>query len=346
MEKVALVIPTNRRQSLDLFFDAWYNKDHLQTTDHRGFADWDRSLLVIVEDNPKKTFSFGPPVTHVSWEEIDAELGDDAWIFSRRDSAIRSYGFFKACQLGARFVVTLDDDCLPLNHGFCQKHIDNLTKSTRWCESIPGVRTRGLPYKDLGVCNNVAFSVGLWQENPDYDAVQTLSGTGPKNPTLPATRVMPSGQFWPFCGMNFAFPASSLPMCYFPPMGKDQPFSRFDDIWFGIVAQKVCEHLNLSITCGEPYIRHCRASNPFVNLEREAPGIRQNEVFWRMIDSFEMCGWDVADCMKAIASQLVTLDDESAECQGVDKPFRQYLNNYGKALEVWLRLVSSFHPKE
>lgn len=40
--------------------------------------------------------------------------------------------------------------------------------------------------------------------------------------------------------------------------------------------QVICDHLNLGVKTGLPYIWHSKASNPFVNLKKEYKGI-----FWQ-----------------------------------------------------------------
>ncbi len=40
--------------------------------------------------------------------------------------------------------------------------------------------------------------------------------------------------------------------------------------------QVICDHLNLGVKTGLPYIWHSKASNPFTNLKKEYKGI-----FWQ-----------------------------------------------------------------
>jgi len=189
--KKFLIVPTIRKHSIENFLQSW-----------KDVSDWD--CLIIVEDNPEKSFKLDCDF-HYSWREIKEDLKEDSWIISRRDSAIRCYGFYKAVQLGADYIFTLDDDCLPCcSKRFCDKHISNLENTTKWCETVLGHRTRGTPYRNKGILKNVKFSLGLWKGNPDFDAITSLS-FGCNEINLPTTRVLPHGQYFPFCGMNFAF---------------------------------------------------------------------------------------------------------------------------------------------
>lgn len=307
----ALVVPTIRLNSIQEFLKEW-----------KPYKDWD--VTILVEDNPEKTFEVDVDY-HYSWKDIDLNLRDNSWIISHRDSAIRSFGFLKAWQLGAEYIFTLDDDCLPIKGScFCKDHLKNLKETPRWCESVLGHRTRGLPYKNLGLMTNVKFSMGLWEGIPDFDAIHMLTNFS-DSLNLTETRVMPQGQYFPFCGMNFAFSRDVTPLTYFPLMGKDSPFGRFDDIWFGVICKKICDHLNYAITVGRPYIYHSKASNAFDNLVKEAPGIKFNESFWEFIDCIKLEGRNPTFCMAEVGCALMQHKDE-------------YLNKIGKAIQLWAQL--------
>jgi reversibly glycosylated polypeptide/UDP-arabinopyranose mutase len=311
--KTALVVPTNRENSIKRFLDTW----------KCGPNKWDH--IIIVEDNPTKTFKLDVD-HHVSWAEIEDDLGTDAWVFSRRDSAIRSYGFLMAYRLGADYIFTLDDDCYPagIEYQFIEKHIDNIENTPKWIESVPGQRTRGLPYKNFGKAKNIMFSIGLWEGHPDYDAILSLSGA-PTNIQLPKSRIMPIGQYFPICGMNMAFKREVCPLAYFPLQGEGRPFRRFDDIWFGVIAKKICDHLGLLMVCGEPYIYHSKASDPFVNLVKEAPGIAYHEQFWQSIDEIVLRSNSIMDCMYEVGNDLQNWGDE-------------YQKDLGLAISTWCSL--------
>lgn len=312
----ALVVPTIRSDCITKFLNSWKNT-----------KDWD--VTIVVEDNPEKTFQVESDY-HYAWDDIDKDLNDLSWIISRRDSAIRSYGFYKAYQLGADYIFSLDDDCLPIEGvRFCEDHIRNLENFPKWCESVPGKRTRGLPYQNFGKLENVKFSLGLWRGIPDFDSISVLSGKT-EELQIPETRIVPRGQYFPFCGMNFGFKREVAPLCYFPLMGNGYPFGRFDDIWFGIICKKICDHLGYFISCGHPCIYHSKASNAFNNLVKEAPGIKYNEFFWEKIDKIELQHFDPAICMKEIGLYLKYQEDSDG-----------YLQKLGSAIFNWISLFTN-----
>jgi hypothetical protein len=288
---------------------------------------------LVVEDGPERTIE--PPATAVevfSWKEIEAEL-PEPWIISRRDSGIRAFGFWKAWQLGAECIFTLDDDCHPAGEDVVAGHLRNLHETPSWESSVPGLRVRGLPYRNFGGPLPVDVSVGLWVGSPDLDAVQTLANDVPEAAgnliSGVRSRVMPSEQYFPMSGMNLAVRREAACLMYFPPMGADSPYGRFDDIWCGLVVQRICRHLRRSIVCGRPLVDHRRASDPFANLVKEAPGIDANERMWERIDAVELRGETPAACMRDLGVGLLA----SANGDG-------YVERWGRAIHAWCDLFA------
>jgi reversibly glycosylated polypeptide/UDP-arabinopyranose mutase len=307
---VALVIPSCRAEQLGEFLQAW-----------EPFRFWD--ALIIVEDGPIRTFDVRATY-HYSHTDIDNILGRDAWIISRRDSAIRSFGFLQAYRLGADLIVTLDDDCRPIaGQDFLRGHLDALEHTTRWESSVPGMRVRGLPYQNLGTLDTVKLNAGLWRGVPDLDAItQLMRGTVTDFVPPAGSRVLPRGQYVPICGMNLAFSREFTPLAYFPLMGEGQPYRRFDDIWFGLVAKRICDHIGWHVTVGTPWVRHIRASDTYANLVKEAPGIALNERLWQIVDALPLTEATATGCLVEVGEGLEESGDE-------------YLRTLSRALRVW-----------
>lgn len=315
------MVPTNSADRLAGFLTAW--------------APWPWDLIVIVQDGPEVDLVIPEQLREVaqarleafSWREIEAML-PDAMIISRQDSAIRSFGFWRAWAAGAQIIFTLDDDCYPTEDAWVETHRDNLYRTPAWTSSVPGLRVRGLPYRNSGVLRDVFVSMGLWRGYPDLDAINTLAGLDAAGAVAStATRVMPSHQYFPMSGMNLAFRREVACLMYFAPMGRGQPFSRFDDIWCGTVVQRICRHLGYSIVCGRPLVDHRRASNPFVNLVKEAPGVGANEHLWEAIDEVELTGATPHACMLEMGSALAASDDG-------------YIVGWGQAMTAWCLLFN------
>lgn len=288
--QVAIVIPTIRDLS---FLEEW----HDEFAPHR---------IIVCEDHPQRQIALpdGFRFEHYSWAEIDAELGESSWIIPRQNAAIRNFGYWKAWSTGADIVVTIDDDCYPAAADYIGSHVVNLgRKATIGWEQVCAFPTRGFPYGIRGA-SEVVVSHGLWENVPDLDAPTQLT-----QPHLAVTRpvetkIMARGSYFPMSGMNLAFRASFAPAMWFPLMGKGEPFDRFDDIWAGILAKRIADHLGLAMISGDPTVEHRRASNVFTNLRKEAAGIEANETFWRAVDKVELDEDSVLGCYRQLAARL------------------------------------------
>ncbi|HTR88838.1 MAG TPA: hypothetical protein VMG62_01855, partial [Solirubrobacteraceae bacterium] len=82
-----MVVPTVREEALSGFLDAW--RDELRN-----------ATIVVVQDGPECSFAVtGENVRHLSWDDIEIELGDEAWIIPRGSGCVRSFGCWIAHRL-------------------------------------------------------------------------------------------------------------------------------------------------------------------------------------------------------------------------------------------------------
>jgi len=321
MTDIVVVVPTIREQCIKEFLKAW--------------ASYGLKLpsIIVVEDNPTKTFDIeGVGIDHYSWKEIDKELGEDAWIIPRRTAAIRSFGFLKAARMGADVIVTLDDDCLPLEgEDFFNEHLKALEavkESSAWCAIVGGPLPRGMPYLSDYRSWPPMVNVGLWEGVPDYDApTQLLRSARRSGSCILREGVASVGQYISMCSMNLAFRVEMLPAMYFLLMGQGYEFSRFEDIWCGILVKRICDHLRLSMSYGKPHVEHCRASDVFTNLQLEAAGLKVNEYFWKAVDDITLTSTTVSGCYRQLASDLPLRLEGS------------YWEKLSQAMLIWLKFT-------
>jgi len=326
-DRVALVVPSIRRESFSRFVAEW-----------RPTGMLDRVDLILVEDNPRKTFT--PSVTdvaqHFCWEDIDMHAW--SWIIPRRSDTVRSFGYWWAWSQGYGFLQTLDDDCYPAK-GYEQLDLlhRGMLQRTRWFNTLNSVRPRGVPYRNLG-SRPVHVNHGIWQGVLDYDAPQQLVDPVPETYTHD-NRIVPHGAFFPFCGMNVMWRRETIPLSYHLLMGQIKsvrrgfegfteplPFDRMGDIWCGIIQKRICDHLGWVVSTGTPHIHHDRASDPFKNLRKEANGIEQNETFWERIDAVRLDGLRTpTECYRRVASAVRGFGGEHAA----------YWSRLGDAMECW-----------
>jgi hypothetical protein len=322
-EKTFLVVPTIRSLA---FFKDWGNQ----------FAD---CSLLIVEDHARKEIV--PPtrgfraVHHYSWEDIRKDFGENEWIFPRQNAGIRSYGFWKAYSLGADTIITLDDDCFPAEDDFVQKHLDNLRicAPERWFPTFPHPKylyTRGFPY---GVRNQkkVKVSHGLWSNKMDMDA-KTQQSIGDVNVPAyaPIRQFVPFGMYFPMSSMNLAFSKEATPLMYFPLMGRDPEgkawgYDRYDDIWAGIVAKKIMDHLGWAAVNGSPFVEHKKASSVKINLQKEKTGMLVNEHLWKAVDEVVLAQNTPQACYRELAEKVAF-------------PKEAYFQKLRVAMEIWSAL--------
>ena len=322
--KVFLVIPTIRNL---VFLKEW--KDE--------FAN---CHLIVVEDNKEKTINpknlrFAS-ITHYCHSNIEEDFGKNSWIFSRKNAGIRCYGFWKAFRMKADVIITLDDDCYPIEKNFVKQHLANLNfKSTKnWFPTYPHplwMYTRGFPYS---VRNKLPamISHGLWSGALDLDAKTEvkLKKLLNEKPYPSLRQIIPFGYFYPMCSMNFAFKKEITPLMYFPMMGSDNKgkkwsYNRYDDIWAGIFSKKIMDHLQMSVINGSPFIEHRKASKPSRNLKEESQGMKINESLWNNVNNVELTNNNPKDCYIELS-------------QKINFPKNKYFEKLRQAMIIWANL--------
>lgn len=340
MKDIYIVVPTIRESSILRFLDEW-----------KKLFEKYRITLIIVEDNPQKSFNirlndYKFKIIHYCWSDIDNDLGKNSWIFPRRSSAIKSFGFYKSYQLGAEMIIALDDDCYPIERyisgfnkkDFIKSHYENLflknVNEDKWISTINKIRPRGLPYKNFTkkyTQEKIVLSHGLWANVPDLDGITQLQTV--KFPDISEyfkDIKIPSGKYFSMCGMNIAFKREVAPVMYFMLMGKDRNekkwgFDRFDDIWAGIFYKKISDYLDRVTVSGYPIIWHDRASNPQTNFEKEKTGMKVNEYLWEDVDNISLSGDNFKILYKQLAKKLPHHNNS-------------YLKKLKKAMQIWVDL--------
>ena len=200
-------------------------------------------------------------------------------IYNKCD-AVRNLGFALAYLNGAEAILSLDDDVEPIpGEDPINDHLRALSSNfpVSWLNTGEQLYMRGFPYgvRQEAEC---VLSHGVWTGMPDLDApTQLLFGAGSEffPPRLP----VPKGAYFPCCAMNMAFKIKILPYIYQAPAVDG--VQRFSDIFAGIAAKKEIDRRGWCAVTGFATVHHTRASDPFVNLEKEGKGIRLNESFWK-----------------------------------------------------------------
>lgn len=311
MTNVAVIVPTIREDCITRFLSEW-------------FYDLRNAQVIIVEDNPTKTFDI-KGYEHYAWDSIEQDLESCSWIVPRRTSAVRSYGIWQAWRGGADIIWTLDDDCYPeVAQRGCYltkilKILSTLAPQDSWWNTLPeklSMYPRGYPYEIRDRDRPVMVHHGLWSNVPDLDGVTQKAYPDFRLAPAEGTSIVPAGVFFPMCIMNLAFKAEMAPAMYMLLMGKHRSgeswgFDRFDDMWAGLFVKKISDHLGYAISSGGPSIHHSRASNVENNIRLEASGIKAHEKFWPFIRDLHLTGKTVTDCYLEIADEVAHFNNES-----------------------------------
>ncbi|MHB8407823.1 MAG: hypothetical protein ACYDHY_06870 [Acidiferrobacterales bacterium] len=341
-----LVVPTIRENCFKDFLERWSKVGLFQHCD-----------LIVMEDNPKKTFKFTVDggAEHYCWEDIEKSLGSDSWIIPRRSDTVRSYGYLKAARAGYKFILTLDDDCYPCTEkdglvidglGFINNHKSQLIGRTRWFNTLNSVKPRGVPFYNKGKHENVMVNHGLWMNVLDYDAPTQLVSLTPEKFSFD-NKVVPANSYFPFCGMNVMWKAEVTVLMYHLLMGQHMggpgyandtlfklPFDRFGDIWCGILMKKILDTAHLNVSTGMPYIHHERASNVWANLKKECQGLEVNEKFWEHVDVAP-----IHDTNLGFAVMYDMMGKHVAKFDAFPE-YVDYFKRLGEAMQIWAALFA------
>ncbi len=280
--KIAVVVPTIRPESWELFFSKWIDlfKKH-------------NVSLYKVDDSGTQPICYRGIDTGVHNSFVFAECGllapdyerqpQQPWIFNKTDGC-RNLGFYWAEKLGKPdIIISLDDDVYPVGDPI-QDHINalSMTVSPTWISTAQDWRVRGIPVG--GEKWPVMLSHGVWNGVPDFDAPTQFLNPDVKDIAFNKTNI-PKGALFPLCAMNFAFRRELMPYVYQAPMGKrlaefDLPVGdRFADIWSGVVLKRWMDAQGYAAVTGYATIYHSRASSIFVNMKKESIFMELNEDF-------------------------------------------------------------------
>lgn len=214
---------------------------------------------------------------------------DDPVIFSQDKTGAgcattKNAGIREAYNSGAKVICVLDDDCYPENKHFYPFDIATFVKahiaalqpqSVQRVISTTIPNSRGMPYYHTKMEMPVAASMGFWTGVPDFDAIAALQ-LGP-DATVTFNQRAVFGEFFPFCGMNFAFRREWIDCAQLIDA------ARWDDIWMGWIWEKIAYEKGFCFNLNGPLVRHSRQSNVWRNLREEALYIEQNETLWEEI---------------------------------------------------------------
>jgi len=287
---IACVVPSHKQELTDLFVSNW--KELFKKHNVEFILVNDSEDIPFIEYEGKR----------IDLKSLPAQAGE---LISNHCAGVRQLGFLFIAQNlpDVEYILTFDTDTSPIGDPI-QDHIDALNRHVpiSWI-STGSEYFRGFPY---GVRKEapVKLSHGVWEGNYDWDAPSQLLKEDVEA-TFPKI-VIPKGIFAPICGMNLAFKREALPYIYFAPVGQFKGCERADDIWMGIMVIKKFAELNWAIVSGYAKVQHLRASNVFISMEKEAVGLRHNELFWQDPENYNGDPWFTEFRRKTLAWYALT----------------------------------------
>lgn len=104
-------------------------------------------------------------------------------------------------------------------------------------------------------------------------------------------------------------------------------YDRFDDIWAGIFAKKIIDHLGYAVVSGSPFIEHRKASDTTENLIKEQKGMATNQILWKATDEVQLTQKTPAGCYRELA-------------MNIKFPDTLYFDSLRKAMVLWAKLFT------
>lgn len=287
----------------------------------RGFKVPEQTIPVdwyIVHDGSK--YQVDGAAKHILWP--------DPGMYGHKSSSIRGAGIKQAYEDGAEYIITVDDDChIPLD--WAESHVSAGVDTSVWTNTIEGPKVRGYPDDPTHV--HVAITHGVWDGVPDLSGKTQLA--------LQGALYRHRGRFeaiqapFPMSSMNVGFPALVAPLMYFWPMGDREPFDRYEDIWCGMVAQKVLEHHGCRFVNGGAVVYHKRASDTHANIEKEAPGAEVHENLWKYVWDFDNFGLHIYDSYVRMAYYI-------EEFRSGREDWDNYFARVARNMRAWVTSLS------
>jgi len=317
-----ITVPSHRPEQLAKFFEKWGDR-------FKGCR------VIVAEDAPVRTCDVPDGVECYSWQEIDADLGEDAWIIPRRSADIRSYALLKAVEEPTSFIWALDNDCYP-EPGVrylpeLERRLSAVYPRDRWFNTMYMHYPRGFPYSERKATSRCILHHGLWSHIPDFDGQTQLALPQYREPPHTFAHRVPYGMWFPMCSMHFAWRPEATVLVYQLPMGGAFPFARVGDIWSGLFAKKIADHLGYAVSSGAPSVRHERQSDATANAETEKAWLPINEGLWREVEAVRLTGTTFVACYRQMALAVRYLS-------------HPYFITLAAAMEVWADLVEARCP--
>lgn len=160
----------------------------------------------------------------------------------------------------------------------------------------------------------LAVSAGLWEKNPDVDAITNFVGLpGPCLVTREEPLVLGKNILCPFNTQNTAYFSAFWLTAFLSPY-----LGRYDDIFSSFITKRIADHLGFGLSFGKPVVTQERNPHDLAqDLNQEIHGMSLTDSLVSYLYSFPLTSHSILDCYQQIAD-------------GIKKQFSQ--QSFGAAL--------------
>ncbi|KAI3735747.1 hypothetical protein L6452_15258 [Arctium lappa] len=223
-----------------------------------------------------------------------------------------------------KYIISIDDDCTPAKTksgelvDIVTQHITNLKTpatpfffNTLYDPYQKGADfVRGYPFS-LRSGVPCALSCGLWLNLADYDApTQALKPDMRNSRYVDAVLTVPLKSMMPMSGINIAFDRELVGPAMLPALklvkeGKVR-WETMEDIWCGLVVKVVCDHLQLGVKSGVPYVWRNEKGSAIDSLKKEWEGVKLMEDVVPFFEALKLSPAAVTaeDCVMEMAAAV------------------------------------------
>ncbi|KAH7684905.1 reversibly glycosylated polypeptide / UDP-arabinopyranose mutase protein [Dioscorea alata] len=305
-------------------------------------------LIIIKDPDMEEELQIPSGFDHQVYTKSDMEkvIGQTSIKFSGHSS--RYFGYLISRK---KYIISIDDDCLPArdSQGFLidavAQHITNLSTpatpfffNTLYDPYREGADfVRGYPFS-LRTGVECVMSCGLWLNIADYDSpTQAVKPEERNLRYVDAVLTVPVRSMMPVSGINLAFRRDIVGPAMFPALrlageGKRR-WETMEDIWSGMCAKVVCDHLGLGVKSGLPYVwrgEGADGGDALESLKKEWEGVKIME---QVVPFFQSV---------RLPRTAVTAEDCVIKMAGLVReqlgPLDLVFKNAADAMEEWVKL--------
>lgn len=277
----------------------------------------------------------------------------------------RNIGYLMAVERGSEIIITIDDDnYVDISKDYLKDHsivgaktdFEAISDKSGWfnvCSMIGfdpdrKIYPRGYPYYKRGkdgdhsskkTSGRIVINEGLWLEDPDIDSITRLTEDVKGRKILKEKLVLDRGTFSPINTQNTAFHRDILPCLYFILMGGNingLVIERYGDIWFGLFAKKIIDHMGDYVSFGKPFVIHRRNNhNLLKDLQYEFWAIMFTEILAEFLEGFKFTEKTYSRCYLELADKLEKFIINNKK---INKDAEKYFSNVISAMRTWVKI--------